>query len=84
MDDSETDARDGNSPSRRCVESLFVWRLGPKDIEAGQGRDRAQRYQRKDHCSIDCSGSRMAEELLDTMQHDMLERARTHRDAPYL
>jgi prolyl-tRNA synthetase len=54
--------------------------LGPKDIEAGQ----AVLVRRDTREKVAVSLENLAEEaarLLDTMQHDMLEKARAHRDA---
>jgi len=54
--------------------------IGPKDIEAGQAvivrRDTREKY----FVSIENIGDRLAQ-ILNIMQHDMLERAREHRDA---
>ena len=54
--------------------------LGPKDIEAGQ----AVLVRRDTHEKITVALSEIAEkvdELLKTIQHDMYERAKAHRDA---
>lgn len=54
--------------------------LGPKDIEAGQ----AVLVRRDTHEKINVALSEIAEkvdELLKTIQHDMYERAKAHRDA---
>ena len=54
--------------------------LGPKDIEAGQ----AILVRRDTHEKITVALSEIKEktgELLKTIQHDMFERARAHRDA---
>ena len=54
--------------------------IGPKDIEAGKciiaRRDTGEKLE----CALDDLASKVGE-LLQTIQHDMLEHARTHRDS---
>ena len=54
--------------------------LGPKDIEANQCVVVRRDTREKIVVSLDEVESKVAE-ILDTMQKEMLERARTHRDA---
>ncbi len=54
--------------------------LGPKDIEAGQAVIVRRDTREKIVAPIDELPAKVAE-ILDTMQHEMLERARAHRDA---
>ena len=54
--------------------------LGPKDIEAGQAVIVRRDTREKIVASLDTISEKVAE-VLDTMQKEMLERARTHRDA---
>lgn len=54
--------------------------IGPRDIEANQATIVRRDTREKVTVSIDELASK-ANELLDTMQKDMLERARTHREA---
>jgi len=54
--------------------------LGPKDIEAGQAVLVRRDTREKTIVSFDHLENTL-EHLLDTIQHDMLERARAHRDA---
>lgn len=54
--------------------------LGPKDIAAGQAVIVRRDTREKIVTPID-SLEEKVQEVLDTMQHDMLERARAHRDA---
>ena len=57
--------------------------IGPKDLENNQ----AVLVRRDTHEKMTVSLDEIKEkvtELLDTIQHDMFERARAHRDAPYL
>ena len=54
--------------------------LGPKDIEAGQAVIVRRDTREKITVAIEELPAKTAE-LLDIIQHDMLERARTHRDA---
>ena len=53
--------------------------LGPKDIE--QGKAVIVRRDTREKITADIASlTEMVKELLDTMHHDMLERARTHRE----
>ena len=54
--------------------------VGPKDIEAGQAVVVRRDTREKEIVSFDQLQTRVGE-ILETMQHDMLERARAHRDA---
>ena len=54
--------------------------LGPKDIEAGQAVVVRRDTREKIIVSLDEIDTKL-QEILDTMQQDMLERARAHRDA---
>lgn len=54
--------------------------LGPKDIEANQAVVVRRDTREKIIVSLDEIDTKL-QEILDTMQKDMLERARTHRDA---
>jgi prolyl-tRNA synthetase len=54
--------------------------LGPKDIEAGQAVIVRRDTREKITAAIDELPVKVAE-VLETMQHDMLERARAHRDS---
>ena len=54
--------------------------IGPKDMEANQAVIVRRDTREKTVVSIDELDAKVAE-ILDTMQHDMLERAREHRDA---
>ncbi|WP_167957129.1 proline--tRNA ligase [Anaerosporobacter faecicola] len=54
--------------------------LGPKDIEANQAVIVRRDTREKIVVSLDELENKVAE-VLETMQHDMLERARAHRDA---
>jgi prolyl-tRNA synthetase len=54
--------------------------LGPKDIEAGKCILVRRDTREKTECPLDELETRVAE-LLDTMQKEMLEHARAHRDA---
>ena len=54
--------------------------LGPKDIEQNQAVLVRRDTREKIVVSLDQVASK-AQELLETIQHDMLERARAHRDA---
>ena len=54
--------------------------LGPKDIAAGQAVIVRRDTREKIVTSIDSLAEKV-QEVLDTMQRDMLERARAHRDA---
>ncbi len=54
--------------------------MGPRDIEANQAIVVRRDTREKITVSIDELAKRLPE-ILDTMQHEMLERARAHRDA---
>lgn len=54
--------------------------IGPKDIEAGKCVLVRRDTREKIECSLDELEAKIAE-LLETIQKDMLERARAHRDA---
>ena len=54
--------------------------MGPRDIEAGQAIVVRRDTREKVTVAIDELAAKISE-ILDTMQKDMLERARTHRDA---
>ena len=54
--------------------------IGPKDIEANQAVIVRRDTREKIVVSLDSLSEKLTE-VLDTMQHDMLERARAHRDA---
>ena len=54
--------------------------IGPKDIEANQAVIVRRDTREKIVVSLDNLSEKLTE-VLDTMQHDMLERARAHRDA---
>ena len=61
--------------------SRFVWRCGPKDIENGQAVISAEEIPVRRYTVSFEELADKVKELLDTIQHDMLERARAHRDA---
>ena len=54
--------------------------LGPKDIEAGKCVLVRRDTREKIECSLDEVETKIAE-LLETIQHDMFERAKAHRDS---
>ena len=54
--------------------------LGPKDIEAGQAVIVRRDTREKTVVALEELAEKV-KEILDTMQRDMLERARKHRDA---
>ncbi|MBP5597615.1 MAG: proline--tRNA ligase [Pseudobutyrivibrio sp.] len=54
--------------------------LGPKDIEAGKCVLVRRDTREKIECSLDEVETKVAE-LLETIQHDMFERAKAHRDS---
>ena len=76
-----TRARAGSSPSRRCAEFRFVSRLGPKDIEAGKCVVVRRDTREKIDGRTGEIWSRRLPEILETIQKDMFERAKAHRDA---
>ncbi|MBR3309581.1 MAG: proline--tRNA ligase [Lachnospiraceae bacterium] len=77
----ETDKSPGWKFSEQEIQGIPLRvEIGPKDIEAGQAvivrRDTREKY----FVSIENIVERLSQ-ILNIMQHDMLERAREHRDA---
>ena len=80
----DTDKKSGMEvlQSRKCVVFRFVSRCGPKDIESRTGCVSVRRDTReKIRCFASMSWQTKFRKFLDTMQKEMLERARAHRDA---
>ena len=78
-----TRARAGSSPSRRCAVFRFVSRLGPKDIEAGKCVVVRRDTREKIEVALEDLEQKVAE-ILETIQKDMFERAKSTPRRAYL
>ena len=58
--------------------------IGPKDIEAGQAVVVSRDTQREDYRCHRRAGCQDFREILASIQHDLFEKAKKHRDTPYL
>ena len=78
--DAQTRARDSSLLSRRCVVSRFVWNVDRRISRTVRQFSAEEIPVRNTQVSFEELADKV-KKLLDTIQNDMLERARAHRDA---